>query len=147
MTRWLTVVLALPLIAAAQETAAPPRSHLPKPKDRYGWMAQLRADVSLAMDHAGPGTKLQKTLQKDTDTLRQALEAHQNKKKVDERKVNASLVSLYNTFSNQKNEFSADERAHVMEDLEHVPAKEIKEKPMRPARPMTAPRPRRYPPY
>lgn len=146
MSRWLTIVLALavPLTAAAQETSSAPRTSLPKAKDRFGWMAQLRVDASLALDRVPENSKLHKTVQKDVDSLRQALDAHMQKRKVDDRKLNAALVSLYNTFSNARNEFRPEERAHVMEDLEHVPQKQIKEKPLRP---MNPPRQRRYPRY
>jgi hypothetical protein len=138
---------------AAQEQPAPPadpppaqRTNLPKKKDRYAWMALLRDDVNSALSRANLDKNLKKTVEKHNTVITHTVADHQNKKKVDQAKVDKALVGLYNSFTNRA--FSEADRAYVMEDLENLPMKAKEAKAPRPRNPRAmGPRPRRYPRY
>lgn len=144
-------MLVAPALAAAQTAAAPrpsdpaprPERQKPKDKDRWGWMQLLRDDVNGAMSRATLEKKQRNTLDKDLNTLRKALDAHQSKAKVDQEQVNKALRSIRQEFRSKS--FTAVERDDILEDLDHLPVKEKQVKQRPPRQRTTMPNPRRIP--
>jgi hypothetical protein len=114
------------LPAAAQESPAASARITPKDKDKWGWMALLRDDAGSAMSRASLEKKQRKTLDKDVDVLRRAIDAHQGKAKFDQKQIDKSLRSIRQEFRSKA--FSAEDRDRILEDLDHLPIKEAQAK-------------------
>jgi hypothetical protein len=142
MRKRLLLVLTLVVVAATAQTV---ERHKPKDKDRWGWMQLLRDDVNAAMARANLEKKQRNTLEKDLNTLRKALDAHQGRTKVDQPQVDKALKSIRHEFRNRA--FTPAERDDILEDLDHLPIKEKAARQQRPRNPRNPmPRaPRRYP--
>ena len=142
---WIVLTLMVaPVVAAAWQTTAAPERRKPKDKDRWGWMQMLRDDVNGAMSSANLEKKQRNTLEKDLNTLRKALDAHQSKAKVDQAQLDKALRSIRQEFRSKA--FTPARRDDILEDLDHLPVKEKQMKQQRPRNQRTTfPNPRRIP--